>query len=283
MIGLLDVGGTKLLAAVSGSDGRLTNHVERPTPVDGDPVDAMVRILEEAAGGDALDAISMSVPGPFDRSTPAFLNPPGNSRIWHGINLRTSLGAHFSCAVYAENDANCAALAEARLGAGRGHETVVYYTVSTGIGSGVVRSGNVVFGRHDTEGGHQVLWPRHLGGPPCDCGGSGCLETLASGRAIKRRFGCRAEDLDHSAAWDEIGYWLGLAVVNAVSLLDCGVVVFGGGVTRSWARFEQSLRQTVTEHLHLQQPPEVRLAELGIDRNLLGALMLADSPMDGAS
>jgi glucokinase len=176
--------------------------------------------------------------------------------------------------VFAENDANCAALAEARFGAGRGFPTVAYYTVSTGIGGGVVRDGELVIARHDTEAGHQVLWPAHLGGPECHCGGHGCLEALASGNAIRKRFGVAPEEMDDPSAWAEIGRWLGLAVVNTVALLDCDVVVFGGGVVKAWGRFEQELRRTVGESLFLQPPPEIRRAELGDDRNVWGAVTL---------
>ena len=69
-----------------------------------------------------------------------------------------------------ENDANCAALAEATFGAGAGESLVVYYTISTGVGTGIVYQGNLLIGRHDTEGGHQVLIPPHLNPPSCRCG-----------------------------------------------------------------------------------------------------------------
>jgi predicted NBD/HSP70 family sugar kinase len=82
------------------------------------------------------------------------------------------------------------------------------------------------------------------------------------------------EELDDPSAWAEIGRWLGLAVVNTVALLDCDVVVFGGGVVKAWGRFEQELRRTVGESLFLQPPPEIRRAELGDDRNVWGAVTL---------
>lgn len=274
MIGLIDIGGTKLLASVTGSDGRPGPHIVRPTPREGDPAAFLAGMLDEVRHGEPLEAIAMAVPGPFERSVPALVNPPGMSKAWHGLDFTATLGRRFGCPVVAENDANCAALAEAHFGAGRGFRTVVYYTVSTGIGSGIVRDGELIVSRHDTEGGHQVLWPAHLGGPACDCGGHGCLETLASGRAILRRFGRRGEELEDQAAWDEIGIWLGLAVVNSTALLDADAVVFGGGVIGQWERFEASLRRTVRESLHLQPVPEIRTAEMGVDRNVWGALTL---------
>ncbi|MGD0832890.1 MAG: ROK family protein [Candidatus Dormibacteria bacterium] len=274
MIGLIDIGGTKTLASVTGDDGRPGVPTVRPTPRRGDAGAFLAAMLDEVRGDHELEAIAVATPGPFDRRNRTLINPPGLSADWHGLDLQAALGDRFHCRVHAENDANCAALAEAHFGAGRGFGTVVYYTVSTGVGSGVVRNGDLLISRHDTEGGHQVLWPEHLGGPACHCGGHGCLEALVSGAAIERRFGCRAEVLDDPSAWADIGRWLGLAVVNSAALLDCDVVVFGGGVIGAWTKFEASLRGTVREHLFLQPAPEIRLAELGIDRNVWGALTL---------
>ena len=274
MIGLVDIGGTKCLVSVTDDRGLPGPPLVRPTPTGGDAGDFLARMLDEVRGGAELAAVAVSTPGPFDRGRRRLLNPPGLSEAWHGLDLPATLGERFACPVFAENDANCAALAEARFGAGRGFHTVVYYTVSTGIGAGVVRDGNLVIARHDTEAGHQVLWPAQLGGPDCHCGGHGCLETLASGNAIRRRFGRPAEELDDPAAWTDIGRWLGLAVVNTVALLDCDAVVFGGGVIGAWERFEGELRGTVAESLFLQPPPEIRRAELGADRNVWGAMTL---------
>ena len=277
VIGLLDIGGTKLAAAAA-DGGRLGRVHRTATPATG-PVDALSGLLEAAAPGAALEAIGISAPGPGDRARGDLRAPPGMPDAWHGLRLGALLGARFGCPVTVENDANCAALAEATLGAGRGAGTVVYFTVSTGIGTGVVRDGRLIPTRTDTEGGHQVLWPEWLGGPPCHCGGHGCLEALAAGLAIERRFGVRAEDLDDQEAWDDIGRWLGLGVVNAIALHDPGAVIFGGGVTASWARFAPALLAAVESHLRLQAMPRIELGTLGEERNLLGALELVRGGM----
>ncbi|MGH7687905.1 MAG: ROK family protein [Candidatus Dormibacteria bacterium] len=272
MIGLLDIGGTKLAAAVTGEDG-LEAVVRIPTP-DQDPLGAIGGLFREVAGDRRLDAIGVSAPGPFDRQHGALLNPPGMPRRWHHLDLAAELVDRFGCPVVVENDANCAALAEARLGAGRGELSIVYFTVSTGVGTGVVRGGEIVRTRQDTEGGHQVLWPEWTGGPPCHCGGHGCLEALASGLAIERRFGVRAEQLDDAAAWDDIGTWLGLGAVNATALHDPDAIIFGGGVCASWDRFAPALLRTVESHLFLLPRPRIVHGSLGEERNLLGALEL---------
>jgi predicted NBD/HSP70 family sugar kinase len=273
VIGVVDIGGTKMLAAASADGVSYTNLVRRDTPT-AVPEQALIDLLTEVCGTTTLEAITMSLPGPMRRHPPGLVNPPAMSSAWHEMNFDAVLGTHFSCSVVAENDANCSALAEAVLGAGRGCNSVVYFTVSTGIGTGVVRNGEIIINRHDTEGGHMVLWPQWAGGPPCHCGGYGCLETLVSGKAIERRFGRRAESLTDQNAWDEIGRWLGLAVVNATSVLDPEVVVFGGGVTQSWNRFAPSLQDTVAAYLHFQPAPKIRKAELADGHNnLAGALL----------
>ena len=274
MIALLDIGGTKLAAAATTPGGTLGPVVRIPTP----PTDAMhvlSDLVRDVTDGRRPDAIGISAPGPFDRQHGALLNPPGMPRAWHYLDLTAGLTGKFGCPVVVENDANCAGLAEARLGAGRGQLTVIYFTVSTGIGTGVIRDGDILRTRQDTEGGHQVLWPEWLGGPPCHCGGHGCLETLASGLAIKRRFGVRAEELDDDEAWADVGRWLGLGAVNATALHDPDAIVFGGGVVQgAWDRFAPSLLATVKSSLHLQPQPRIVPGSLGEQRSLLGALEL---------
>ncbi len=278
MIGLIDIGGTKLLAGVTAGDGSIGSTVRRATPRSGDMVGALADMLDEVRDGEPLEAIAAAAPGPFDRSAGALIDPPGLSGEWHRLELTAPLKERFGCPVLLENDANCAALAEAHLGAGRGAAMLVYYTVSTGIGSGLVRNGRLETGRQDTEGGHQVLWPERAGGPACDCGGAGCLEAIASGRAIARRFGRRADEIEDQEVWDEVGEWLGLAVVNATALLDCDCVVFGGGVASArWGQLEAPIRACVERHLKLQEAPRISAAELGDDRNLAGALLLLEA------
>ncbi|HSP65631.1 MAG TPA: ROK family protein, partial [Candidatus Deferrimicrobium sp.] len=143
MIGLIDIGGTKLLVGVTGPDGGIGTSVRRPTPRSGDMVGTLAGMLDEVRDGQPLEAIAAAAPGPFDRATGVLLHPPGLSGDWHRLELAAPLRERFDCPVLVENDANCAALAEAHLGAGRGAAILMYYTVSTGIGSGVVRDGRL--------------------------------------------------------------------------------------------------------------------------------------------
>jgi len=272
---LVDIGGTKVAAAAA-RDGVIGPLARKPTP-ETDPERFLIDLLDGVRAGSPFEAVALAVPGPFSRDEGALLRPPGMPGAWHGLRIRDLLQARYGCTVLLENDANCGALAEATSGAGRDARTVVYFTVSTGVGTGVVRNRRLVTPRHDTEGGHQVLWPSWLGGPPCECGGAGCVEALASGRAIERRFGRRAEHLEDQAAWDEVGRWLGLAVVNTTALVDPDAVVFGGGVCAAWGRFAPALLETVGSHVRLQPEPRILRGELPEGRRLLvGALALLE-------
>jgi glucokinase len=268
----VDVGGTKILAAAAtgGGDGRWLRIVRRLTPREA-PVETLVAILDELAAGARPRGIALSLPGPLDRRSGRPFGAPNLSAAWHRAALVDELGSRYGCPVVVENDCNCAALAEAVRGAGAGHRTVVYYTVSTGVGTGVVHDGRLLTGRDDTEGGHHVVWPAPLGGPRCACGSTGCLEAVVSGAAVERRYGVPPERLDDEA-WRDIGQWLGLAVVNAAMFHDPDVVVFGGGMTDAWERWWPAMIATVDETLTLREPPLVRRALLGEDRNLHGAL-----------
>lgn len=273
----IDIGGTKLLAASAqpASDGswELGPVVRRRTPPE-DALATLVAMVDEALEGRRPEAIGVAVPGPFDRETGSLVDPPNVGPGWKRVGLREGLGRHYGCPVVVENDANCAALAEARWGAAAGTRTSVYMTVSTGIGIGVVADGRLVPMRHDTEGGHMVLWPRWLGGPPCPCGSHGCLEALASGSGIERRFGRRPEEIEDPAVWEEVGRWLGLACVNLTATHDCEAIVIGGGVMSARERFWPALEATLADTLRIMPAPRIAPAFMGVDRNIHGALSL---------
>lgn len=281
MIGLIDIGGTKTLACCVAGEQR-TKVERRPTPQN-HPVATLIEMLDEVRGGEPLEAIGVAAPGTFDRASVTFRSPPNLSDQWQGLDLGTPLRDYFGCVVVLENDANCAALAERRDGVAKGHDNVVYVTVSTGIGTGVISGGRLVTGRADTEGGHQVLLPGWMGGPECGCGGQGCLEALASGAAIERRFGQPAEKLETPSAWEEVGHWLGLGIVNAIAFHDPDIVVLGGGVTQQWDRFVGPMMETIETQMKIFNIPPVVQGTLNDDRNLWGVLSLIEQGVVGAT
>lgn len=250
-----------------------------------------------AAAATPVQAIGVAAPGPLDPSTGMLFDPPA-MRGWEGTTpLRDLLQAALSIPVIVGNDANAAALGEHRYGAGRGVHNLVYFTVSTGIGGGVIVDDRLVLGAHGFAGelGHQVLEPD---GPVCGCGGRGCLEALASGTAIARiaRERLAAGESSSLARLDRItaeavaeaaragdplarevfgraAAYLGIGIVNAIHSFDPALVIIGGGVSNAGGLLLGPIREAITSRAQRWFHDGVRVttAILGDDAGLLGA------------
>jgi glucokinase len=186
----VDIGGTKVaLALAEPGEPRLVAKARYATPNRGDADRDMGEIVawaeallaEHGVARADLSAVGLSVPGPVDFEQGLLVQPP-NLPGWRSVPVRDAFAAAFDCPVVLENDANAAALAEWRLGAGRGTRDFVYLTMSTGVGGGLVLDGRLHRGRLGTAGelGHV---PVELGGKRCACGLRGCLEAYVGGRA----------------------------------------------------------------------------------------------------
>lgn len=288
----LDVGGTKVAAAVVDATGTVRARRRASTRelrATGDPLAGVIALGQEVlrAASLALPAgVGIGLPGPVGTDPLRMLAAPTIPEV-EQVPLETPLREAFGCTVAGANDADACALAEARFGAGKGMDPVLYITVSTGIGGGMVAGGKVWGGAHGTAGevGHQVLLAH--GGPACDCGSCGCLEALASGRGIAGRAGMPAERCAELArkgnaaalrVWEDTGLYLGLGVANAINLLDPAVVVLGGGVVAGAADLLlPRVRAVVKQRCmpSLLRPTEIRAAVLGEDAGVVGAAVLA--------
>jgi glucokinase len=189
----IDIGGSKVALALSDEHGRVRAHMRRATEPSGDAeadlarmaADARLLLAEAGVHASELAAVGVSAPGPIDPARGAVVNPP-NLPGWGTVPIRDLLGAELGVPVRVENDANAAALAEWRFGAGRGYQDLVYLTMSTGVGSGLVLGGRLHTGVGGNAGelGHlPVEWD----GEPCACGLRGCLEAYTGGAAWSRR------------------------------------------------------------------------------------------------
>jgi len=191
----IDIGGTKIATSVGDLSGRVIARTRRETPGSGDPrsdVRAIAgdvrRVLEEAGGSPAdVACVGVSAPGPLDATGTRVLEPP-NLASWEDVPLVAWLEEDLGVRVVLENDANAAALAEWRFGAGQGFEDVVYLTMSTGVGAGLILGGRLFRGaaRAAGEVGHaRVEWGDDA--ERCGCGKRGCLEAYVGGGSWKRR------------------------------------------------------------------------------------------------
>lgn len=306
----LDFGGTKLTAAVARRGEErwcARRHVLSPSNADADYDLATMRgLIRELLTGERPAAAGVSFGGPVDATTgTVHLSPhvPG----WEDTPLRQMLEAELGVPVSVDNDANAGALGEHRFGAGRGCDSLLYITISTGVGGGWILGGQLWRGAGGMAGeiGHTVVDPE---GPLCLCGKRGCLERLASGPYIAqqarerleaqpdqgqalralvgRDMGAVTAQLVSQAAaqGDELAWEvlkmaaraLGTAIGNAANLMNPQRFILGGGVTKAGARFWQVIQRVAREialpHVHFDVVP----AGLGDDAPLWGAVALAE-------
>jgi glucokinase len=312
----LDYGGTKHMAALLRA-GEQTwaahTRVQSPSGPDAAYDQATMRrmalgLLTQVPG--RLAAIGVSFGGPVD-ATRGLVRLSHHVPGWEEVPLRDQLQAEFGVPAAVDNDANVAALGEWRFGAGQGAESLLYVTISTGIGGGWVLGGRIWGGADGMAGeiGHMIVRP---GGALCDCGRRGCLEAEACGRAIAAKMRERLEagnwklenppilvtltagrleaitaqhvaqaaatgDTLAQAILDDAARMLGLGLSAAISLLNPERVVLGGGVTKSGERWWQIVRATARDHVLPQARVDIVPAALGDDAPLWGAAALAEA------
>lgn len=282
LIGAVDLGGTKIYSAVVDDQGRVLGDDLRATDADQGQqvvIDRIAASLTAAAGADLdlLGGAGVAAPGPVDAGTGHLIDPP-NLPGWGDVALGPLLSDRLGLRVVVENDAKAAAIGEYSAGNGRGAEALIYVTVSTGVGGGIVLGGKLYRGAGGSAGeiGHMVVQPN---GPACGCGQLGCLEALASGTALSRegrlaleqgrapllrRLAAQAGgevtaelvaqaaldgDADAAAIIHQAGAMLGIGLGNLVNVLNPDVIVVGGGTARIGTPLlgpaEASMRQTI--------------------------------------
>src|SRR5687768_4676627 len=222
----VDIGGSKILVASADVEGKTVSQQKIATPANPEiGLEAIVDLVHAVAKQQDIVAIGAVAPGPLDWDKGEIGASPNLK--WKGAPLVKTLEKHFKAKVLLENDANAAALAEARLGAAQGSQAVLYVGIGTGVGVGMVINGHIYRGHNDIEAGHMVIKPD---GDPCGCGGRGHWETLVSGPAIERRFGRRASAITETGVWDQIAKDIALGLTNLTAALSPETIVIGGGV-----------------------------------------------------
>jgi glucokinase len=300
----VDIGGTHIrVAAYEPNSTRPLSHKRTKTLADQPGVfDRLVHAIE-GIWQKNIAAIGIASPGPLDPYTGTILSTP-NITEWQNFPLAPKLADHFGVPVHLDNDANMAGLAEWQFGAGKGHHDLVYLTISTGIGGGVITNNQLLQGFRGmgAELGHMTVL---ADGPVCGCGKPGHIEAISSGTAITRYVkdqidagqkstlhASRHPDLSTVqiadaalkgdalaiSAFERAGHYLGIAVANYLAIFDPSILVFGGGVSQVgdllFKPFEASLRKSVF-HPHYLDDLVITKAALGDDAGLLGALALA--------
>lgn len=306
----VDVGGTKIAAGVVTPEGKLLNEVRYPS--DGSTkvlLDSIARAVREVRDGYEVGAVCLAVPGLILAQEGKVVFSPNLSAI-QGVPLKNELEGRFDLPVTVENDANAAAWGEFRFGAGSEVDHLVFVTLGTGVGGGVITYGVLMRGAQGAGGelGHVTI---QATGPRCGCGNHGCLESLASGTAITRRarevaakkpdsalgklaserklIGEDVTNLAHKgdeaalAVLEETGLWLGIGLAGFVNIFNPEVIAIGGGAAKAGDLILDRARKEM--YLRALSPSrdlvEIKEATLGAKSGVIGAAALARDPESG--
>lgn len=274
----VDIGGTKLAVVLADFAGNIHRKKRAPTHAEQGPESVLSRLFElvrntigETEVAD-IAGFGISCGGPLDSESGIIYSPP-NLPGWDAIPLKERFEKEFGFQAWVENDANAGALAEWRFGAGRNLRNVVYMTMGTGIGGGLVLDGRLYRGTNDLAGefGHQILVPD---GPLCGCGKRGCLEALCSGPAIARRARmalkqqgrepitgdrgnltaevvfelARGGDSVARQVVETTGYYLGWGIANLLHVINPELVAIGTLAVHGWDLLEAPLNGALRQH-----------------------------------
>ena len=313
----VDIGGTKVAAGVVDGEGNVVMQLRRDTPTTSPQgvEDTIAEVVEELAAHHDIVSVGIGAAGFVDAERATVLFAP--HLAWRHEPLREAverrirarLGRRVGRRTIVENDANAAAWAEYRFGAGREESRLVCVTMGTGIGGGMVNQGRVFRGRYGIAGefGHMIVVP---GGHRCECGNRGCWEQYASGNALVREArelarsnspvahtllelaggnpeaitgplvteAARAGDPAAVELFEDVGRWLGIGVANLAAALDPGTVVIGGGVSDAdellLGPCREAFRRTLTGR-GFRPELTIARAKLGPAAGLVGAADLS--------
>lgn len=304
----VDLGGTKINCALADLEGNIIVKYEIPTNAQEGELSVLNRLISCIEGvmergevkAEEVKAIGIGAPGPLDAKTGVIIEPA--NLPFENFDIVTPIRKKFNIPVYLDNDANAAAIGEFMLGAGKGTENMVYFTVSTGVGGGAILNGKVYRGRttNALELGHTTVDPNSV--VMCNCGNKGCLEAHSSGTAIAKRAKeavltnaetslkkyenvTSAEVFIEAEAGDKVALsirdtalrYLGVGVTNAITTFDPDMVVIGGGVTKAGQVIFDKIQEVVNERglKTIIEGVKILPAKLGTDAGVVGAVALA--------
>ncbi len=308
LIVAVDLGGTNIRAALHDANGNLLKRISSATLAEegAEPVFSRIVLSIQALDDwSRVRGIGIGAPGPLDPWNGIILSAP-NLPGMIDFPLKARLEDEFHVPTFVGNDANLAALGEHRYGAGRGFKHMIYMTIGTGIGGGIIADDKIFLGSRGFAGevGHQTL---EAHGPRCNCGNVGCLEQLAAGPALARRArealetgrvskirdlvngdlekitgrqvteAAREGDVLAREILERAGFYIGLGIVNLLHDFDTQLFVLGGSVAiYAWDFLYPPILAAFDQHAMPSMRQEVRIVrtELGEDVGLFGAVAL---------
>lgn len=309
----VDLGGTQVRAALSDATGQIYRRVATATKAD-EGQDAVIERIKSLIDQvwpkpdqGTVKAIGLAAPGPLDPTSGVIVFAP-NLPGWDMVPLRNIIAGAYGLPTFLGNDANLAALAENRYGAGRDIADMIYITVSTGVGGGIITHGGMLLGSHGfaAEVGHMTVEAQ---GARCLCGNSGCLEAYASGPSIARHAvealhqgatsmvtdmvagdlsritakelhdAAKAGDRLAQAEFRRAGFYLGVGITSLLHLFNPRMIVLGGSVMKVGALLTDAIWEVIRARVPHQywEGLSIVSAALGDDVVLIGAIALAEA------
>ncbi|MDO9534710.1 MAG: ROK family protein [Bacillota bacterium] len=314
----VDLGGTKMFVSLANGDGEIFRSQRVPTKALQGPsivLNHLKSIVNEIIAQDGIslkdvEGLGVCIAGFFDIRSKRIVSSP-NLPGWELFPLEDELTAQYDLPVIVENDANAAAYGEYVFGAGKDKNNMIFITLGTGIGGGIITDGKLLRGSRGFAGeiGHMIVLPQ---GPPCGCGKFGCLESFSSGSAIEREgrmllqegrssilsglagpgsvlsashvfAAAREGDKEALKIVERAAYFLGLALSFTVNLLNPDVIVMGGGMAHSGEIFFNPVRRCLEEAAIAPAAKMVSLVPscLGDEAGVKGVLALLDDHLQG--
>lgn len=306
----IDIGGTKIAVALETLNDEKIADRRLPTQVELGAyaiIETVLQAIAEMLVENQAELVSIGIgcPSPIDIEKGLVMSP-SNLRDWDNFPIVKLFSDRFNVPVVLDNDANTAALGEYDYGAGKGYKNIIYVTVSTGIGGGIILDGEVLHGVSAGAGelGHTIVQPN---GFRCNCGSIGCLETICAGVHIARRARERlatgepslmnelAANLEEVSAktvveavgkndqtaveiWNETCEFLAIGIANSITLLAPEAVIIGGGVAEATGDLLlEPLRQLLPKYISMIPKDKINIlpAQLGNESGVCGALVLA--------
>ena len=236
MLVAVDTGGTKTLVAVFDVDGAMAGSRRFPTPADtSDYVETVCQTIDELTAGETPSVLSIAIPGRIQDGVVVWCG----HLDWSGFDVAGAFSTRYEAPIFVDNDANLAGLAEARA-LDPLPRSVLYVTISTGIGTGVITDGQIDPGLSASEGGHMLV--------EFD-GQLQKWEDFASGSAIYRDFGRYARDIHEAGEWQQIAERISRGFLAAIPLLQPDIIIFGGSIGTYFEHYEQELTRRLNEQL----------------------------------
>lgn len=315
LIAGIDIGGTKIALALATPDCEIVSRLTFPTEVATGAhniLERTLRRLEQLVEREQAELLKIGIgcAGPLDPKRGVVLSPP-NLPGWDEFPIVETVRERMRVEVTFDNDANAAALAEHRFGAGCSFDNLVYVTISTGVGGGVIVGGQIVqgIGAGAGEIGHITVAGDEI---ECGCGGRGCLEAVASGTAIARRAretiaenpnslinlkienpnditaekvveAARRGDSFAQEIWDETVRYLAIGIGNIIVTLAPEALIIGGGVSQAGeAMLFEPLRRLISRRVKILPVEQVKILAAGLktDSGIYGALALARTALE---